>query len=206
MPKGVPVWSHERDDMLRKLFARGCDAETIRIAIGDERLTRDAVSARLRGLGLRAGGVKPAQAFWSPEVDKLLRELWLQEEPRLTTMEIVEMLPKGATELWVRQRAKDLGLMARGPKRRKRAGEHVKPSCAPRAERAKPRIVYPAVTGCTFIDPRGDGSRCGKGRAQTCSKHQARIAPLSRGALGFVPTHSRIPVGLTGGRKGHRWR
>jgi len=62
MPRGTPCWSLERDDKVRKLFAKGCDAAAIRAAIGDPRITEAAVTARLGTLGLRARAVTRAQA------------------------------------------------------------------------------------------------------------------------------------------------
>lgn len=184
-------WNVERDATLRRLWAQTDPLLSISDIVRELGETPSPswstrVSKRAQALGLPKRFVKASPvsdriaSFWTPEVDAQLRALWLQAEPVLTVLEIVALLPAGANERWVRQRVKDLALGGR-PRKRTRAGEFVKPEFMKQPAKASPRIVYERVTGCTYIDPFGDGSRCGQGNAQTCAKHRERVLPIPRG-------------------------
>ncbi len=205
MPKGVPVWTPALDREVTRLFNAGCTALQIADHLGRD-LSPGAVRVRLSTLGLLLNQKEVIAAFWTPEVDAKLRELWAQKEPQLTVVEIVALLPEGATEYWVRRRVVALNLGRRtslGPKpppgKRKRAGEHVKPAAIP-VPAPKVFITYPRVVGCTYIDPHGDGSRCGKGDRQTCDEHRHRVAAIPKGSLGFA----HMPFAASGGRSSRR--
>lgn len=193
-------WNDERDAVLRRLREEGVENRNIAERMG---CSFASVKARVRDLGLPYRYTPPA--FFTPDRDARLTQLWGEG---VSLKAIREAFNDGVSLAAISHRAQSLGLESRF---RKGLNGYLPPKPLPadkpaRPERPKPRLVYERVSGCTFIDPHGDGSRCGKGREQTCSEHRERVAPLSRGALGYVPTHSRIPVGLTGGRKGHRWR
>lgn len=173
-------WNAERDAVLSRLREDGLSNEDIAERLG---CSKSAVKNRVINLDLPRRGARFA-LFFTPERDDVLRRLWA-EGVQLKT--IREALGGGVSMSAISLRAQALRLPSRW---RKGLNGYIPPKALARTAPPppKPRIVYPAVTGCTFIDPHGDGSRCGKGETQTCAAHRERMMPIPKGMIRYSPS------------------
>lgn len=179
MAKGEPFWNPARDAQLRVWAEEGRAAFAI-VQRFHGKVSYESVRDRAVRIGVKlryAHRERDSRArFWNDERDASLRLLWARSNPQLTLGEISAELGGEISPGWVTARARDLGLPAR--RRFRQSPPRVPP--APPSSKAPPILVYERVKGCTFIDPHGDGSRCGKGDKQSCAEHRARLLPLVR--------------------------
>lgn len=146
--------------------------------------------------------------FWNEERNELLREYW-GREPMLSLAAMCALFGNKISRGGLRRHAVKLGLPARyqavqdkrppleiGTPGLSETQRNALLTEALRPQRTAAIITYPLVTGCTFIDPHGDGSRCGKGHKQACAEHRERMAPIPKGPLGYM----QVVYSATGGR------
>lgn len=190
MPKGYNFWTPARIEHLRELAAQNKSAKEVAHAFkGAISYETVRVKANRLGIVLRKESRACMDGWWTAERDAILRAAWAERNPVLSLGLIAERLGGELSTNLIAKRGRLLGLPPR------RALETMKSDAvidridevraATRERAAKPRIVYQRVTGCTFIDPRGDGSRCGKGETQTCAEHRARVMPIPKGTGGY---------------------
>lgn len=212
MAKGVKFWTPERDQKLRAWWDEGLSVAQV-VARFEDGVSPDSVNGRLRRFGL-----KPRQsAFWNPDRDLRLRELWAME-PAMTLQQIADAMDAPVSRSSVSSRAASLKLPSRYATASHRTAEPGSKNVAYRspfpgenpargAETPRLRVVpFERFQPCPFYHPMEDGA-CDvmvdrKPRAdgtlppQYCARHRDRVIPIPKGPLGFIRRHAHGVAGL----------
>lgn len=204
-------WNDDRDARLARMRAAGTTMPEIAAAFD---VAESTVARRCRQLDLSRR--MPGVTFWTPERDEKLREMW-DRTPSLTLAEMAAEFNGEVTSSYISLRGSQLGFPSRYSARPAKYAAKTRSMRSPFAgecpreavQRPKPRVkTYQRFEPCPYwviresraepcgveVDrkPNAHGDR----PSPYCCDHRPAVLPLSKGLLGNVPTHSRVPAGL----------